>query len=391
VRPSGALLWRYNYVDPQGRQKTASFGRYPAIGLSKARELHRDFKLKLAAGITPAAERRASAHEKAKALPFRDVAAQWLDITVPKNVRASKTRQRAERSVASLNAVAGDIAIRDVRILDIVPALDRLEKVGKFETRSRVQAHAKDIMNFAAAKGQIEFSPLAALAAKGYTSPRGKARPAITDPVQFGQLLRKVGVLEADSLTGIGLRLLALTFVRPGTVQTGRWEHVDFEAALWTIPFEKLKMKTQRKAADAPEASHVVPLSRQALALLRELHTITGDTEFLFPGRQEARTMSENTLNNALIAMGYKDVHCAHGFRSTASTLLNRERVGGRRRFEQSMIEIQLDHLDASTRATYDRDDMLPERTKLMQFWADRIDEYRDGAMIVPLRPKKQA
>jgi integrase len=149
--------------------------------------------------------------------------------------------------------------------------------------------------------------------------------------------------------------------------------------------FEGLKMATERSEAGKSEDDYVIPLSRQAVALLRELHKITGDDEYLFPGRGDGRTISENTLNYALHGLGYKGIHCAHGFRSSASTMLNRERVNGRRRFERELIEMQQDRLDASTRAVYDRDDRLPERVDLMQFWADKIDALRDDQSSVQL------
>ena len=123
-----------------------------------------------------------------------------------------------------------------------------------------------------------------------------------------------------------------------------------------------------------------MPLSRQALKLLRELQEITGDGRYLLPGNvRGGNVIGENTLNYALWALGYKGIHCAHGFRSSASTILNRQRVDGRRRFERSLVEFQLDHQDASVRAIYDRDDCLPERVELMQFWADKCDDMRDG------------
>jgi integrase len=164
------------------------------------------------------------------------------------------------------------------------------------------------------------------------------------------------------------------------------------EEARWVIPFNRLKMAAQRAKAGKSEDDYVVPLSRQAVGLLRELHTITGGGEYLFPGRGRSRTISENTLNYALHGLGYKGIHCAHGFRSTSSTLLNRERINGRRRFERELIEMQQDRLDASTRAVYDRDDRLPERIELMQFWADIVDRLRTSpvasqtAATAPLR-----
>ena len=172
--------------------------------------------------------------------------------------------------------------------------------------------------------------------------------------------------------------------MRPGTVAAARWAHIDITAAMWVVPFEHLKMATEREDAGKSQDDYIIPLSRQAVALLRELHTVSGESEYLFPGYGDGPTISENTINFALHGLGFKGVHCAHGFRSSASTLLNRERLNGRRRFERDLIEMQQDRLDASTRAVYDRDDRLPERIELMQFWADRIDEYRSSG-----KPKK--
>ena len=178
--------------------------------------------------------------------------------------------------------------------------------------------------------------------------------------------------------------------------QNGRWEffhcalHLQPKvsprpAACPIRPFEHLKMATEREDAGKSQDDYIIPLSRQAVALLRELHTISGDSEYLFPGYGNGPTISENTINFALHGLGFKGVHCAHGFRSSASTLLNRERLNGRRRFERDLIEMQQDRLDASTRAVYDRDDRLPERIELMQFWADKIDIMRKGADVLSL------
>jgi integrase len=142
-------------------------------------------------------------------------------------------------------------------------------------------------------------------------------------------------------------------------------------------------MATQRKEAGEQEDDYLVPLSRQAVALLRELRKITGESKYLFPGQYTGETMSENTINYALHALGYKGIRCAHGFRSSASTTLNRQRTAeGRRRFERALIEIQQDRLDASTRAIYDRVPLIAERIELMQFWADMIDQMRASKVV---------
>jgi integrase len=183
------------------------------------------------------------------------------------------------------------------------------------------------------------------------------------------------------------LKLLALTFVRPGTIQKARWCDFDLNRARWVIPFATLKMAHLRSAIGEAEEDFVVPLSRQAVALLHDLHKITGHREHMFPasGASSGRTISENTMNLALYAMGYRGSHCAHGFRASASTILNRQRnKDGRRKFDPLLIEFQLDHKDRTVRAVYDRDDCMPERIELMQFWGDKIDAMR-GDNIVPM------
>jgi integrase len=171
-------------------------------------------------------------------------------------------------------------------------------------------------------------------------------------------------------------------------LEAAEWTEFCFDEKKWTVPFRKLKMSTERTQAGKSQADLIVPLSEQAIKLLHELQKITGHTPYLLPTRSkegEIVPMCEGTLNDALHNLGYKGLHCAHGFRSSASTLLNRERVNGRRRFEMALVEMQQDRLDASTRAIYDRDDRLPERIELMQFWADKVDTMRKSADVLPL------
>jgi integrase len=214
-----------------------------------------------------------------------------------------------------------------------------------------------------------------------------RKRPAITKEAEFGELMRKIDTGKG-SLTWYALQLLALTFVRPGTVTKARWKHFDLAKAQWVIPFKELKMEWLRTEQGEAAEDFTVPLSRQAVTMLRELYKISGAANgngYLFPGPGGGDTIDEQAMNDVLHALGYKGVHCAHGFRSSASTILNRQRTAdGRRRFETALIEIQQDRLDASTRAIYDRDDRMPERIELMQIWADKIDELRDdkGALV---------
>ena len=149
------------------------------------------------------------------------------------------------------------------------------------------------------------------------------------------------------------------------------------------MPFVELKRRTERKKNDKrPDEPFEVPLSRQAVPLLRELHKITGHSRFLFPGGGKSRTISKNTLNAALQALGYAGVHCAHGFRSSASTLRNKERIDGRRRFEREPIEVQLDHMSVTAPARSMTANLWQERVELMQLWADKIDQLRASSVV---------
>jgi len=260
------------------------------------------------------------------------------------------------------------------------------------ETRARLQAAALNIGGYAHGKAWIEHNPFLGIAyGKAFTSPTNRPRPAITEAEPFGQLLRDVAAYSGrrGNLVRKALDLLALTFVRPGTVTQAEWDEFDLDGALWTIPFTKLKQRKFRESIKELRGKpHYVPLSRQALALLRELKKQTGNRRYVFPGRKN-RPISTNALENALNLLGYQDVHCPHGFRSSASTLLNAERitVDGTElpRFAEQAVEFQLEHVDASVAAIYNRDQRVPERTKMMQFWAGSIDSLRDGGSMVKL------
>jgi len=239
-----------------------------------------------------------------------------------------------------------------------------------------VVSAARKIMAVAKRKALIKHSPFSDVDFnEGLAKHREKKRPALSDEARFAQLLRDIEGYEerGHNLTRSGLKLLAKTFVHPDTMAKAEWKHFDLGKARRVIPFEELKMEWLRTETGEATEDFVVPLARQAVDLLRELHQITGQGRYLFPalgvGRNPGEVMSENTLNSALHALGYKGVHCAHGFRSGASTILNRQRdKDGRRMFERSLVELQLDHQDGSTRAIHDRDDALPERIELMQF-----------------------
>ncbi|WP_029582943.1 integrase arm-type DNA-binding domain-containing protein [Bradyrhizobium sp. URHD0069] len=389
IKPNGSMLWRYDYK--LGTRKTLALGEYPKKTLGVALDALEMARANVKAGIDPVEQKQAATVAAAAPRPFGEVADEWL-ATRPGKPEKSKTFARDERMVGYLTDGKGPaggfakVAIDQVRVAHLSPLLKAVNK----PTRIRLQSAARKIMGYAKAHGMIEHSPFSDINfEEGFAKHKEQHRPAITDPVKFGVLLRKIEAFEGrgDNLTGYALELLALTFVRPGTVQAAEWSHFNLKSGFWVVPFKELKMATQREEAGYSEDDYVIPLSHQAVALLRELQKITGDEQYLFPGRS-GRTISENTLNYALHSMGYKGIHCAHGFRSSASTILNRERINGRRRFERELIEMQQDRLDKATRAVYDRDDRLPERIELMQCWADKLDALRAGGEVVKLPVK---
>ena len=385
VTTTGALLWRYDYRrKADGKRKTLSLGPYgetlPGLDLNRARAAHQTARTVVANGGDPAATKKIAA---VRLGTFGEIADAWLKTRtgIKANSRAFDVRNVRYLGGGYRAAKGfGEVSIADVRVSHLSPLLAEFNK----PSRVRLLSCAKMIVGYAKAHGLLEHSPFSDVDFEaGFAKYKVTPRPAITDEKQFGDLLRKIDVYDGrgNSLIRQALQLLTLTFVRPGTLQRAEWEHFNLDTRLWTIPFDQLKMAHRRE----DEENFVVPLSRQALALLRELHKITGEGRYLFPGNiRGGETIGENTLNYALWALDYKGIHCAHGFRSSASTILNRQRVDGRRRFERSLIEFQLDHMDASVRAIYDRDDQLPERVELMQVWADLCDSMRD-ATVVPM------
>ncbi|MGJ4889014.1 tyrosine-type recombinase/integrase [Bradyrhizobium sp. HKCCYLRH3099] len=403
VMPNGSKYWRFKYrID--GTEKKLAIGvygtDYPCLTAEQAREKHREAHKLVSLGKDPgvakkvAKEQERQAEVEAARPPaptFRQIADEWLAMRNAMG-RADKTADRAERMVRYLTKAFGDVEIGNVRVSDLAEVLKEAEAKAKYETRVRLQGHAVKIMGFAVARGYIQASPFAAIrdvSEEGWISPSEahERRKAVTDPAKFGELLRAIDAYEGrnDNLVGAALRLLALTFVRPGDVIKARWDQFDLDNAKWSVPFGQSKQRTQRRKANfRVDKPHEVPLSRQAVELLRTLMEFTGDQPFLFPGRQKGRHMSDGTLAAALKVLGYGGRQDPHGFRSSASTILNEERTEtGAVVFDPALIEMQLDHVDDSVRALYARGTYWPDRVRLMQYWADKVDQLRN-----PPKPK---
>ena len=380
VKPSGARLWQMAYRF-EGKQKTYSIGAYPAVSLADARSRCDAARGLLRNGVDPLPAKQQT--EQVTPKTFKDAADDWRRL-INKKPRAQKTVDRDERMTRYLTRAFGDKAMIDVEAKDLIDVLDTFEDDGSYETRVRLQSTALNIAGYAQGKAWIKQNPFLGIAYnKAFTAPSNVPRPAIIDAEPFGQLLRDVATYPGrqDNLVRKALELLALTFVRPGTVCAAEWAEFDLDGGLWSIPFNKLKQRKFREGIKELNGKpHLVPLARQTVAFLRELKQETGDSQFLFPGRK-GRSITPNGLQVALNSIGYQGRHCPHGFRSSASTLLNAERITVEGielpRFAEQAIEFQLEHVNASVAAIYNRDQRLTERTRMMQHWADRVYALR--------------
>jgi integrase len=370
VRPSGSKLWRFDYRFG-GKQKTLALGAYPTVTLADARD-RRDAARKLVAnGTDPGLQRRL---EKIAAAAggntFRDVAEELL-AKQTREGRSDTTVKKNRWLLEPAFATFGDRPVGEVTAPELLHACRKFEQRGRYESARRLRTVAGIVFRYVIATGRASRD--ISLDLRGaLTAPKIRHRPAFTDPKEVGALLRAIDGYSGQPTTRMALQLAALMFVRPGELRRARWCEIDFDQAVWNIPAETMKMKL----------AHRVPLAAQALAILRELHKITGQGEFLFPAITSVRRpMSENTLNAALRRLGYsKDEVTAHGFRTTASTLLNE--MG---RWSADAIERQLAHQEENDvrRAYMHAAEFWAERVEMMQTWADYLDQLRSGAKIV--------
>jgi integrase len=366
VTPAGKRLWRLRYGHGP-TESMVSFGAYPATSLALAREKAATARKNLAAGVTPAAVRRTE--RQARSNTFEAVAREWLE----RQPYAPITRAKAEWMLTDLLfPYIGSRAIAQLTAPEILDALRRIEKRGRHETAHRLKQRVSQVMRYAIATGRAERDVSADL--RGALAPLVVTNhPAITDPQRVGELLVAIDGYVGQPTTHAALKLAPLLFVRPGELRAAEWPEFDLSKAEWRIRADRMKMREL----------HLVPLARQALAILRELQPITGRGRFLFPSlRSSERCMSNNAINAALRRMGYgSEEQTGHGFRSMASTLLNEQG------WHPDLIELQLAHAERNkVRAAYNKAQRLAERRKMMQAWADYLDGLKGGGNVIPIR-----
>ncbi len=373
VMPNGSKLWRVAYRFA-GKQKTLSLGAYPAVTLAAAREKRDNAKGLLANNIDPMDQKRRDeqAGAEARANTFSVLAAELL-AKKRREGKANNTIGKREWIYGFAAKELGDRPIREISAADVLAVLRKVEAKGLIDTAHRLRAGIGEVFRYAIATARAENDPTYALRG-ALQSLKPTHRAAITDAKEFGGLLRAIAAFQGQPTTTAALQLMALLFPRPGELRLAEWKEFDLDAALWTIPAARTKMRRE----------HRVPLPSQAVAILRHLRQITGDFALVFPGlRSPKRAISENTLNAALRRMGYaQDQMTAHGFRAAASTLLNESG-----KFSADAIERALAHQDADAiRRAYARGEHWQERVAMAQWWADQLDAWRDGAKVIDFK-----
>jgi integrase len=375
VMPTGARYWRMRYRIV-GKDTRLAFGVYPEVTLSEARQRRDKARAAIRDGRDPSADRKAD-RRKAKlsaANTFEGVAREWLAANKRKLTPA--TYDKAERTLeANVFPWLGARPIAEIDAPEALTILKRIEARGAHETAHRVKARMGQVFRYAIAHGTATRDPTADL--RGALAPVvSRSHAAITDPAMVGELLRALDSYAGQFATRCALRLAPLVFARPGELRHAEWAEFDLDAAEWRIPAHKMKMRE----------AHIVPLSAQALAILRELQPLTGRGRYAFPGlRTSGEPMSENTVNAALRRLGYdKNTMTGHGFRAMASTRLNE--MG----WAPDVIERQLAHAERNkVRAAYNRAQYMAERREMMQAWADYLDGVRTGAKVLAFKRKK--
>ena len=365
VQPSGARYWRLKYRFG-GKEKRLALGVYPEVPLARAREERERVRALLANGIDPSIDRKeaklAAAAETENR--FETVARAWHA-----QWRADRTDHHADYVLRRLEADVfpeiGNLPIEDITAPMLVKVVKKIEARGAVDIAKRALQTCGQIFRYALARGYTDRNPAADIKPADVIQSRKQTNYARVTAKELPDLLRKMAVYDGSPHTRAALQLVAQTFVRTSELIEAKWDEFDLKAAEWRIPAERMKMRTP----------HVVPLARQSVDVLRCLEELRRISPYVFPGeRDHERPMSNNTLLKALERMGYKGRMTGHGFRGVASTALHEHG------FEHALIELQLAHQERNrVSASYNWATYLPQRRKMMQWWADYLDAARTG------------
>tara|TARA_R110002051_G_scaffold2830_1_gene14754 strand:+ start:206 stop:1399 length:1194 start_codon:yes stop_codon:yes gene_type:complete len=368
VTATGSKLWRMRYR-ADGKEQLLSFGAYPEVSLARAREKRQDAKALLADGIDPMARQKADREDRAAKYEhtFSNIAAELVD-KLRKEGKAETTLKKKQWLIDMANKDFGDHPIRDITPPMVLGTLRKVEALGNHESAKRLRSTIGQVFRYAIATARADNDPTYALRG-ALIAPKVAHMAAATSREDFAALVRAIWNYEAGSpSTRAALKLMALLYTRPGELRLALWEEFDLEAAIWTIPESRTKMRRE----------HVKPLPAMAVEILRQLQAETGSNYRAFPSLiARDRPISENTMNQALRRMGFaKDEHTSHGFRASASSLLNESGL-----WNQDAIEAELAHVGSDqVRRAYQRSRFWDERLRMADWWANEICHMLDTA-----------
>lgn len=365
VHVSGSKLWRVKYIS-LGKERRLALGRYPEVDLAEARRKRDEIKGKLRDGIDPLLERKRAKLLAAynAANTFREVALEYIAKTVAEG-RAETTTAKTQWLLEKLGPIAG-YPIADLKPIDVLAALKRIEAKGHYETARRCRSFAGRVFRYGVATARTESDPTAYLRGALIT-PKTTHHAALVDPKAVGDLLRAIDTYSGQAISKLAAQISPHVMARPGELRNATWSEFDIENAVWRIPAERMKMRRP----------HAVPLSRQMLSYLDELRPLTRPDGYVFPAFHTwKRPLSENTVNQVFRRLGYAVGEVtAHGLRTTASTLLNESG-----KWSADAIERSLAHADKdAVRGIYNRGAYWEERVAMHQWWSDYLDRLRDG------------
>ncbi len=377
VNPKGSKLWRIKYRI-NGVERKLALGAYPEITLAEARTARDAARKHLAHAVDPnVAKRQARIEASIRAgNSFATVADELIE-KKGREGRAAATLEKQRWLLKLLGADLGKRPVADITPQELLHELKKHERRGRLETAKQLRSFAGQVFRYAAATARAERDP-AQLLQGALTSPTVKHFAAITDPVEFGALLRAIDDYQGDPSVMYALKLTPHVFQRPGELRQMEWAEIDFEKAVWMIPTTKMKMREP----------HTVPLSRQALAILRDMRGLSGSGRYVFPSvRTRARPISDNTVNAALRRMGYsKEQMTAHGFRTSASSLLNESG-----KWNPDAIERALAHMVPGTiRRIYNQSAYWGERVEMAQWWSDYLCALRKEGNVFSAQEEKK-
>jgi integrase len=368
VYPNGSKLWQMRYRI-EGKERTASLGKYPEVSLAEAREKRDQMRKLVANDIDPVQSQKAEKEAKklAQTNSFEAVARAWFE-----GWSAARSPRHAEYVIRRLEVdvfpVIGSRPVSEIQAPELVKMMKAIQRRGALDIAKRCYQMTGQVFRYAIAHGIAERNPAGDIKPSDILPSRLKTNYARVDAKELPALLRAIEAYQGTAVTRLAMKLMTLTFIRTKELIGARWAEFDLQAGQWRIPAERMKKRIE----------HIVPLSLQAIQILQILHGITGHSELLFPGeRDHGKPMSNNTILKGIERMGFKGRMTGHGFRGLASTILHEQG------FDHAHIELQLAHQERNAvSAAYNHATYIKQRAKMMQWWANYIDQQLAGNVV---------